>query len=132
MREYTVTLVEGVCAHRARIDELLSTYAVDWPMDRMPAVDRNVLRVGLFELLWCEDDPDDAVAISEAVELVTELSTDRSPAFVNGLLGRIAETPPAQSRPWRRTVHARSGSDQSSSRGRPSGDRTPQASQRPR
>jgi N utilization substance protein B len=93
VREYTFTLVEGVCAHRVRIDELLSTYAVDWPMDRMPAVDRNVLRVGLYELLWCDEIPD-SVAISEAVDLVTELSTDQSPAFVNGLLGRILQLKP--------------------------------------
>jgi N utilization substance protein B len=96
VREYTVTLVEGVCAHRVRIDELLSTYAVDWPMDRMPAVDRNVLRVGLYELLYCDDVPD-AVAIDEAVELVTELSTDQSPSFVNGLLGRIQQLKPTLS-----------------------------------
>jgi N utilization substance protein B len=96
VREYTVALVEGVCAHRARIDDLISTYAVDWPMDRMPAVDRNVLRVGLYELLWAEDVPD-AVAVSEAVDLVTELSTDASPAFVNGLLGRIVQLKPTLS-----------------------------------
>jgi transcription antitermination protein NusB len=87
---YVDTLVDGVVAHRPRIDELLSTYAVDWPLERMPAVDRSVLRVGVFELLWCEDVPD-AVAIDEAVELVKELSTDESPAFVNGVLGRIHE-----------------------------------------
>jgi N utilization substance protein B len=93
VRAYTVTLVEGVSAHRVRIDDLIATYAVDWPMDRMPAVDRNVLRIALYELLWCEDVPD-AVAISEAVELVTELSTDQSPTFVNGLLARILELKP--------------------------------------
>ena len=62
-------------------------------LDRMPAVDRNVLRIGVYELLWCDDVPD-AVAISEAVELVTELSTDQSPTFVNGLLGRILDLKP--------------------------------------
>jgi transcription antitermination protein NusB len=96
VREYTVVLVEGVTAQRVRIDDLLATYAVDWPMDRMPAVDRNVLRVAVYELLWCEDVPD-AVAISEAVELVTELSTDQSPTFVNGLLARILELKPTLS-----------------------------------
>ncbi|HEY2830842.1 MAG TPA: transcription antitermination factor NusB [Sporichthyaceae bacterium] len=96
VREYTVALVEGVTAQRVRIDDLLATYAVDWPMDRMPAVDRNVLRVGIYELLWADDIPD-AVAISEAVELVTELSTDQSPAFVNGLLARILELKPTLS-----------------------------------
>ena len=86
--EYTIRLVEGVVSHRARIDELLSTYSVGWPLERMPAVDRNVLRLGLFEVLWADDVPD-AVAVNEAVELVRDLSTNDSPAFVNGLLGRI-------------------------------------------
>jgi N utilization substance protein B len=93
VREYTVTLVEGVQARRARIDELLETHSVDWTLDRMPAVDRNVLRVGVYELLFADDVPD-AVAISEAVELVRELSTDRSPGFVNGLLGRLLTLKP--------------------------------------
>ncbi len=86
--EYTVRLVHGVTEHRARIDDLLETYSVGWPLERMPAVDRNVLRLGLFEVLWADDIPD-AVAVNEAVELVRDLSTDDSPAFVNGLLGRI-------------------------------------------
>jgi N utilization substance protein B len=88
--EYSVRLVEGVMAHRSRIDDLLATYSIGWPLDRMPAVDRNVLRLALFELLWADDIPD-AVAIDEAVELVRDLSTDESPAFVNGLLGRILD-----------------------------------------
>jgi N utilization substance protein B len=91
--DYTKTLVEGVTEHRVRIDELLSTYAVNWTLDRMPAVDRNVLRVGVYELLFEADVPD-AVAVSEAVELVRELSTDESPTFVNGLLGRILDLKP--------------------------------------
>jgi N utilization substance protein B len=91
--EYTQTLVQGVQEHRARIDELLATYSVGWPLDRMPAVDRNVLRVGVYELLFADDVPD-AVAVSEAVELVRELSTDDSPGFVNGLLGRILDLKP--------------------------------------
>jgi N utilization substance protein B len=90
--EYAVTLVEGVVANGARIDELLATYAVaDWPLDRMPAVDRNVLRIGAYELLWCGDDVPEGVAISEAVELATALSTDDSPKFVNGVLARVAQ-----------------------------------------
>ncbi|HEU4541598.1 MAG TPA: transcription antitermination factor NusB [Jiangellaceae bacterium] len=93
LNEYTVTLVEGIIAHRERIDELLSTYAVGWTLDRMPAVDRNVLRIGVFEIVYRDDVPD-AVAISEAVNLVQDLSTDDSPGFVNGLLGRIAEVKP--------------------------------------
>ncbi len=91
--EYTKVLVEGVHSQRVRIDELLSTYSVNWPLERMPAVDRNVLRVGVYELLFADDIPD-AVAISEAVELVRELSTDDSPSFVNGLLGRILDLKP--------------------------------------
>ena len=92
--EYAVTLVEGVVARRARIDELLETYAQDWTLDRFPAVDLAVLRVGVFELLWCDDVPD-AVAVSEAVELAASLSTDDSPSFVNGLLGRLLQLKPA-------------------------------------
>jgi N utilization substance protein B len=88
--EYAVTLVEGVLANKARIDELLASYAVDWPLARMPAVDRNLLRIGTYELLWCADDVPQAVAISEAVELATSLSTDESPKFVNGVLARVA------------------------------------------
>jgi len=86
--DYTVTLVRGVEEHRERIDEVLSTYAEGWTLQRMPAVDRNVLRLGVWELLWTEDVPD-AVAISEAMALVTELSTDESPQFVNGVLGAV-------------------------------------------
>ncbi|AUS77561.1 transcription antitermination factor NusB [Actinoalloteichus sp. AHMU CJ021] len=88
VREYTVTLVEGITANRARIDELISQYAEGWTLARMPAVDRAVLRLGLYELLWA-DDVDDAVAIDEAVELARTLSTDNSPRFVNGVLDRI-------------------------------------------
>ncbi|WP_163572473.1 transcription antitermination factor NusB [Fodinicola feengrottensis] len=86
--EYAVDLVEGVDEHRARIDELLETYAEGWTLDRMPPVDRNLLRVAIYELLWCDDVPD-AVAIDEAVELARTLSTDDSPRFVNGVLGKI-------------------------------------------
>ncbi|HEX6328448.1 MAG TPA: transcription antitermination factor NusB [Jiangellaceae bacterium] len=96
LNEYTISLVEGIIAHRERIDELLSTYAVGWTLDRMPAVDRNVLRIGVFEIVYRDDVPD-AVAINEAVNLVHDLSTDDSPGFVNGLLGRIAEVKPSLS-----------------------------------
>ena len=91
--EYTVQLVEGVVAHQARIDELLTTYARDWPLDRMPAVDRALLRLATFELLWCDDVPD-AVVLDEAVTLARSLSTDESPGFVNGLLARLLELKP--------------------------------------
>ncbi|GAA2695077.1 MULTISPECIES: transcription antitermination factor NusB [Actinosynnema] len=89
INEYTISLVEGVTAHRARIDDLISEHSEGWTLQRMPAVDRAVLRVGLYELLWAADVPD-AVAIDEAVELAKGLSTDDSPRFVNGVLGRIA------------------------------------------
>ena len=92
--EYSVRLVEGVVEHLVRIDELLETYAQEWTIDRFPAVDLAVLRIGTFELMWCDDIPD-AVAVSEAVELAASLSTDESPAFVNGLLGRLLQLKPA-------------------------------------
>ena len=91
--EYAVELVEGVVAHRSRIDALLSTYAEGWALDRMPPVDRNLLRIGIYELLWRDDIPD-AVAIDEAVELAKSLSTAESPGFVNGLLGRLQREKP--------------------------------------
>ena len=94
--EYAVELVEGVVAHRERIDELLATYAEDWTLARMPPVDLAVLRIGVFELLWCDGVPD-AVAVSEAVELATSLSTDESPRFVNGLLARLQSLKPSLS-----------------------------------
>jgi len=87
---YTVELVEGVTAQTGRIDELLSTYSHGWTVERMPAVDRAVLRLGTWELLYNDGVPD-AVAIDEAVELARTLSTDDSPNFVNGLLARLLE-----------------------------------------
>jgi N utilization substance protein B len=87
--DYTIALVEGVTANKARIDELISEHAEGWTLARMPAVDRAVLRLGVYELLW-EADVDDPVAINEAVELAKELSTDDSPRFVNGVLDSIA------------------------------------------
>ncbi|MEV0057869.1 transcription antitermination factor NusB [Saccharopolyspora shandongensis] len=87
--DYTIALVEGVTANQERIDEVLTQHAEGWSLGRMPAVDRSVLRLGLYELLWSDDVPP-AVAIDEAVELVKTLSTDDSPRFVNGVLGRIA------------------------------------------
>ena len=91
--EFTVELVEGVVAHRDRIDDLLTTYSQGWSLDRMPAVDRAILRLGTFELLWRDDVPD-AVVVDQAVELARSLSTDDSPSFVNGLLGRLLELKP--------------------------------------
>jgi N utilization substance protein B len=89
VNDYTVTLVEGVVEHQSRIDELLAEHAEGWTLARMPAVDLAVLRLGLYELLWATDVPD-PVAIDEAVQLAKSLSTDDSPRFVNGVLGRIA------------------------------------------
>ncbi len=87
--DYTTALVRGVVEHRERIDEVLTTYSKGWTLSRMPAVDRNVLRIGVYELLWGDDDVPPSVAVSEALHLVQDLSTDDSPAFVNGLLGSI-------------------------------------------
>lgn len=93
VNDYVAVLVAGVTAHAAHIDELLSSYSMGWTLDRMPAVDRAILRIGAYELLWRDDIPD-AVAIAEAVALAQELSTDDSAAFVNGLLGRLLELKP--------------------------------------
>ncbi|MPV37994.1 transcription antitermination factor NusB [Georgenia subflava] len=91
--QYAVDIVEGVAAHRAELDELLSTYSQGWSLDRMPTVDRCILRLGAWELLHNDDVPD-AVAVDEAVHLAAELSTDDSPGFVNGLLARLLELKP--------------------------------------
>ncbi len=91
--DYTVVLVEGTTSHVGRIDELLSTYSRGWSLERMPGVDRNLLRLGLFEVLYVDDVPDE-VAISEAVQLAGDLSTDESSTFVNGLLARVLELKP--------------------------------------
>jgi len=93
VNEHTVAIVEGVAAHRERIDDLITTYATGWTLDRMPAVDRNLIRIGTWEILYADDVPD-AVAVAEAVGLARELSTDDSPSFVNGLLARILELKP--------------------------------------
>jgi N utilization substance protein B len=93
MPAYAVELVEGVVANRERIDELLRQYAEGWTLERMPAVDRAVLRLAAYELLWRDDVPE-AVVLSEAVELATSLSTDDSPKFVNGVLGSLARDKP--------------------------------------
>ena len=88
VNEYTLWLVRGVAEQQGRIDGLLSTYSQGWSLERMPAVDRNALRIGVFEVLYVDEVPD-AVAVSEAMNLVRELSTDESPGFVNGVLGHI-------------------------------------------
>lgn len=88
---YASLLVEGVQEHAAPIDELITRYAEHWTLDRMPVVDRNLLRVAVFELLWMPDVPT-AVVVNEAVELAKSLSTEDSGRFINGLLGRLAQS----------------------------------------
>ncbi|MGY5882063.1 transcription antitermination factor NusB [Modestobacter lacusdianchii] len=92
--EHAVRLVEGAVEQRARIDELIEQHASGWSLDRLPDVDRAILRMAVYELLWVDDVPD-AVVIDEAVELAKALSTDDSPSYVNGVLGGIvrAEIP---------------------------------------
>lgn len=89
--EHAVRLVEGVAEHAARIDALIDAHASNWSIDRLPDVDRAILRMAVFELLWADDVPD-LVVIDEAVELAKVLSTDDSPAYVNGVLGAILES----------------------------------------
>lgn len=94
VNDYTVELVEGVQAHHDRIDAILTEYAEGWTVARMPDVDRAILRLGVYELLWRDEVPD-PVAIDEAVELAKSLSTDESPRFVNGVLARVLRDRPA-------------------------------------
>ncbi len=89
VREYARTLVRGVIDHRRKIDELISTYAQGWDMDRLPIVDRNILRIAIFEILWGGDVPD-AVAIDEALTMAAMLSTEESAGYIHGVLGRIS------------------------------------------
>ena len=89
IREYTRELVNGGGDNFRKIDELITTYAQGWDMDRLPAVDRNILRVGIYEILWSETTPD-GVAIDEALTLAKELSTDESAGYIHGVLGRIS------------------------------------------
>ena len=91
---YVQVLLEGVSNHKVKIDELITTYAQGWDMDRMPAIDRNILRIALYEILW-EIDLDDQIAISEAIEIASELSTDDSAKYINGVLGRIVVLKPS-------------------------------------
>lgn len=88
VREYTIQIVDGVAEQQTQIDELIATHSRGWSMERMPAVDRAILRIGVWELLAGDVPP--PIVISEAVALASELSTDDSPRFVNGLLGAVA------------------------------------------
>jgi len=89
IREYTKELISGISEHRRKIDELISTYAQGWDMDRLPAVDRNILRLGIFELLWGKE-LTDSIIIDEALTLAKDLSTEESAGYIHGVLGRIA------------------------------------------
>lgn len=89
IRDYTRELVNGVSANRRKIDELITTYAQGWDMDRLPAVDRNILRLGIYEILWSSGVPT-SVAIDESLMLAKELSSDDSSKYIHGVLGRIA------------------------------------------
>ncbi len=93
MKPYAVEIVDGVVAHRDEIDELVETYSRGWSLERMPAVDRALLRIAVWEMLF-NDEVDDPVAISEVVDLARTFSTDDSPKFVNGVLDRIRSVKP--------------------------------------
>jgi N utilization substance protein B len=88
LNPYTVTVARGVTANAAHVDELITSHLQGWTLERLPAVDRAILRVAVWELLHAEDVPE-PVAVDEAVELAKELSTDESPGFVNGVLGQV-------------------------------------------
>jgi N utilization substance protein B len=90
---YSLTIIDGVVARQGAIDEFLQSYSQGWPLERMPNVDRIILRIGAWELLYNDDVPD-GVAVSESVELAKMLSTDDSPQFINGLLGRLQQLKP--------------------------------------
>ena len=89
IRDFTKELIAGVTENKRKIDELITTYAQGWDMDRLPAVDRNILRLGIYEIVW-NADLDDGIAIDEALTLAKELSTDESAGYIHGVLGRIS------------------------------------------
>ena len=89
IRDFTKVLIGGVTENRRKIDELIATYAEGWDIDRLPAVDRNILRLAIYEIVW-SDDVEDGVAIDEALNLARDLSTDESVGYIHGVLGRIS------------------------------------------
>ena len=89
IREFTRELISGVSENKRKIDELIATYAQGWDMDRLAAVDRNILRLGIYEIVW-SDELADGIAIDEAISLAKDLSTDDSATFIHGLLGKIS------------------------------------------
>jgi len=93
IRDFTKELIDGVEAHRRKIDELITTYSQGWDMDRMPVIDRNILRLAIYEVLWSESVPV-SVAINEAIELAQTLSTEDSSKYINGVLSKVVEIKP--------------------------------------
>jgi len=91
--QYSQTLVAGVLAHKSKIDEIIVMYAEGWDMDRMPAIDRNILRIAIYEILW-ESTLDDKIAVDEAISIAEEISTKESSSYINGVLGRIVTLKP--------------------------------------
>ena len=89
IREFTRNLIAGISENSRKIDELITTYAQGWDMDRLPAVDRNILRLGIYEIVWSTDLAD-GIAIDEALTLAKELSTDESAGYIHGVLGKIS------------------------------------------
>jgi N utilization substance protein B len=89
IREFTKELISGISANSRKIDELITTYAQGWDMDRLPAVDRNILRLAIFEIVWTADLAD-GIAIDEALTLAKELSTEESAGYIHGVLGKIS------------------------------------------
>lgn len=95
--DFALSLAQGVLDHKARLDELIETYSQGWDLDRMPIVDRNLLRIAIFEIIYLDDVPD-AVAIDESLDLARSLSTDDSAAFINGVLAQIVRAKPSLGR----------------------------------
>ncbi len=89
IREFTKELIGGVAENSRKIDELITTYAQGWDMDRLPAVDRNILRLAIYEIVWSTELAD-GIAIDEALTLAKELSTDESAGYIHGVLGKIS------------------------------------------
>ena len=89
IRDFTKELIGGIAENSRKIDELITTYAQGWDMDRLPAVDRNILRLAIYEIVWSTELAD-GIAIDEALTLAKELSTDESAGYIHGVLGRIS------------------------------------------
>jgi N utilization substance protein B len=89
IREFTKELISGISTNSRKIDELITTYAQGWDMDRLPAVDRNILRLAIYEIVWTADLAD-GIAIDEALTLAKELSTEESAGYIHGVLGKIS------------------------------------------